>query len=78
MRRRSGRLREPPPKPSPYAGRTTCLRCDRAFESWDRRQNRLCPNCRDYLREEPSDEPASIDRPALRAARRSADDADGG
>lgn len=23
----------------------TCLRCDSAFPSWDRRQNRLCPVC---------------------------------
>jgi hypothetical protein len=37
-RRRSGRV-------NASAGPTTCLRCDDTFESWDRRQNRLCPGC---------------------------------
>jgi hypothetical protein len=46
--------------PSAHAGRTTCLRCERPFESWDRRQNRLCPSCRQYLHEEPSDEPTYL------------------
>jgi hypothetical protein len=39
-----------------YAGSVTCLRCDRYFHSWDRRQNRLCTSCREYLNGEPSDE----------------------
>ena len=39
-----------------YAGPTTCLRCDAGFESWDRRQNRLCPRCRNELDQEPSAE----------------------
>jgi hypothetical protein len=46
-----------PPKHNLYAGRTTCLRCDKEFWSWDRRQNRLCPRCRDAIEAEPSDEP---------------------
>jgi predicted amidophosphoribosyltransferase len=40
------------------AGPTTCLRCDRAFQSWDRRQNRLCPRCKHELDQEPSPEPS--------------------
>ncbi len=47
-----------PKKPSSsrrtYAGPTTCLRCDRIFHSWDRRQNRLCASCREYLNQQPS------------------------
>jgi hypothetical protein len=39
-----------------YAGRTTCLRCDHPFRSWDRRRNRLCPRCRQVLSTQPSDE----------------------
>jgi hypothetical protein len=39
-----------------YAGPTTCLRCDIVFESWDRRQNRLCRRCQLTIDEEPSDE----------------------
>jgi hypothetical protein len=39
-----------------YAGPTTCLRCDHTFRSWDRRHNRLCPSCRQYLNTQPSDE----------------------
>jgi hypothetical protein len=73
MSRQSGRLREPPPKLSPYAGPTSCLRCDTAFESWDRRQNRICPRCREAMAEQPSDEPsATLDLPSLRAAHWSA------
>jgi hypothetical protein len=45
-----------PSKRPSYAGLTTCLRCDRRFYSWDRRQNRLCLTCREYLDREPSDE----------------------
>jgi hypothetical protein len=41
-----------------YAGFTTCLRCDIVFESWDRRQNRLCEACRQAIEEQPSDEPS--------------------
>jgi hypothetical protein len=46
-----------PSKPTLYAGPTTCLRCDQEFQSWDRRQNRVCPHCRNELAQEPSDEP---------------------
>jgi hypothetical protein len=49
-------MRHKPTTPSARAGLTSCLRCERPFESWDRRQNRLCPSCRQYLQEEPSDE----------------------
>jgi len=45
------------PKDSPYAGSMTCLRCDREFWSWDRRQNRLCLICRETIDREPSQEP---------------------
>jgi predicted amidophosphoribosyltransferase len=57
---RQGPLKGPhrrAPKHSPYAGSTTCLRCDHAFWSWDRRQNRLCPRCKNELDQEPSEEP---------------------
>jgi hypothetical protein len=46
----------PSSKRHSYAGLTTCLRCDRPFHSWDRRQNRLCASCLEYLKEEPSEE----------------------
>jgi hypothetical protein len=45
------------PKDSPYAGPATCLRCAKTFESWDRRQNRLCLRCRETIDREPSEEP---------------------
>jgi predicted amidophosphoribosyltransferase len=41
-----------------YAGPTICLRCDNVFESWDRRQNRLCPACRQAVETQSSDEPS--------------------
>jgi hypothetical protein len=73
MSRKSRCRREPPPTPNPYAGPTRCLRCDTAFESWDRRQNRLCPGCREAMAEQPSEEPAfTFDLPTLRAAHRAA------
>jgi hypothetical protein len=50
-------MRHKPSKRASYAGSTACLRCDRLFESWDRRQNRLCQSCREYLEGQPSDEP---------------------
>jgi hypothetical protein len=74
---RRGNHGQKSPKPNPYAGRTTCLRCDRAFESWDRRQNRLCPRCLEYLREEPSDEPSYTIKRSTRRSR-PADDSDQG
>jgi hypothetical protein len=46
----------PNPTPTAYAGPTTCLRCEKTFESWDRRQNRLCPHCRETIGREPSAE----------------------
>jgi hypothetical protein len=54
--------RQPPrrkqkPQFTSYAGPTTCLRCDTVFESWDRRQNRLCDACRQAIEEQPSEEP---------------------
>ena len=45
---------KPVMEPSPYAGSVRCLRCDEAFESWDRRQNRLCARCLEYVKAEPS------------------------
>jgi hypothetical protein len=56
---RRGSRRQKPPTPTSYAGPTTCLRCDARFESWDRRQNRLCEGCREAIEEQPSDEPPS-------------------
>jgi hypothetical protein len=53
-----GYRRQNPSEPNPYAGRTTCLRCDDVFESWDHRKNRLCPRCREAIEAEPSDEPS--------------------
>jgi hypothetical protein len=73
MNRQPRRRREPPPKPNPYAGPTRCLRCDTAFESWDRRHNRICPRCQEAMAEQPSEEPSfTFDLPTLRAAHRSA------
>jgi hypothetical protein len=58
---------DPSPKRRSYAGLTSCLRCDGLFYSWDRRQNRLCPACREAIEEEPSEEPDhSIYRPQRR------------
>ena len=57
MGQRPGRRRQKS-LPTVYAGLTTCLRCDVIFESWDRRQNRLCDACRQTIAEQPSDEPA--------------------
>jgi predicted amidophosphoribosyltransferase len=57
-----------PPKPTRYAGLTMCLRCDREFQSWDRRQNRLCPHCLQAIKEEASDEPSySLPTPIRRS-----------
>jgi hypothetical protein len=57
MGQNPGFRRPKPSKPSPYAGPTTCLRCEKTFESWDRRQNRLCLRCRETIDREPSEEP---------------------
>jgi hypothetical protein len=56
MNRRDRRRK--PPKATAYAGSTTCLRCDARFESWDRRQNRLFPSCRQAIEAQPSNEPS--------------------
>jgi hypothetical protein len=48
--------RKPRVAPNAYAGSTTCLRCDDTFESWDRRQNRLCSRCRAAIAAEPTAE----------------------
>jgi predicted amidophosphoribosyltransferase len=53
-------------KPTAYAGPTTCLRCEKMFHSWDRRQNRLCPRCHNELDQEPSEEPDSPFHPPWR------------
>jgi hypothetical protein len=45
----------PAPRVS-YDGPTTCLRCAQRFQSWDRRHNRLCPRCRQFLSTQPTDE----------------------
>jgi hypothetical protein len=58
MSRQPPRRREKPPKRTTYAGLTTCLRCDNVFESWDRRQNCLCPSCRQRIEAQPPDEPS--------------------
>jgi predicted amidophosphoribosyltransferase len=58
MSQRPGRHYAKPPKPGPYAGPVTCLRCEKTFQSWDRRQNRICPNCREAIAEEASEEPS--------------------
>ncbi len=63
------RRREKPPQRNAYTGLTTCLRCDQLFKSWDRRQNRLCPPCREAIAEEPSEEP-SYDISPRRSGRR--------
>jgi hypothetical protein len=47
---------QPPDPRVSYAGPTTCLRCAQRFRSWDRRQNRLCPRCRQALSTQPSDD----------------------
>jgi hypothetical protein len=61
--------RKKPPKPTAYAGPTTCLRCDDVFMSWDRRQNRLCERCRQAIASEPSAEPSYPVRPPKRRFR---------
>lgn len=33
------------PRRSDYSGRVECLRCERMFDSEDRRINRICPKC---------------------------------
>jgi hypothetical protein len=55
--------------PTSYAGPTTCLRCDREFSSWDRRQNRLCPPCLQAIKDEASDEPSYSLPTSLRRSR---------
>jgi hypothetical protein len=57
MSRKPPRRYEKPLERNPYTGPTTCLRCDKQFWSWDRRQNRLCSVCREAIAAEPSDEP---------------------
>jgi hypothetical protein len=49
-------MRDHPSIRASYAAVITCLRCDRRFYSWDRRQNRLCVPCRECLATEPSAE----------------------
>jgi predicted amidophosphoribosyltransferase len=56
MSRRPPRRSEKPTQ-SLYAGVVTCLRCDHPFRSWDRRHNRLCPDCREAMERDVSDAP---------------------
>ena len=58
MAQRPGHRRQKLRTTSAYAGPTTCLRCDEVFDSWDRRQNRLCEPCRVAVAAQPSDEPS--------------------
>jgi hypothetical protein len=58
MGQRPGRRKQKPPRPTAYASLIPCLRCDQPFESWDRRQNRLCEACRQAITEQPSEEPS--------------------
>jgi hypothetical protein len=68
MSRNPPRRRLKPSKRNLFAGPSTCLRCDEAFESWDCRQNRLCPRCRQAIEEQPSEEPRySLLRPKHRS-----------
>jgi hypothetical protein len=73
MGQRPGHRRQKPSAGNPYAGRITCLRCDRQFWSWDRRQNRLCPRCKNDLGQEPSEEPGRRLPPILRRPRNDGD-----
>jgi hypothetical protein len=73
MGQRPGHRRPKPSAHHPYAGPTTCLRCDDVFESWDRRQNRLCLRCREAINAEPSEEPRHPFRPPT-PRRRTSDD----
>ena len=57
MGQHPGHRRWKPHNRSASAGPTTCLRCEAVFENWDRRQNRLCPSCREAIDREPSDAP---------------------
>ena len=57
------------PKNSSYAGYAMCLRCDREFQSWDRRHNRLCPRCKSALDQEPSEETEHVLPMPLRRSR---------
>ena len=73
MGQRPARRRQKPTLTS-YAGLITCLRCDNVFESWDRRQNRLCDACRQVLEQQPSDEPAHSIAKSRRLPPRGPDD----
>lgn len=33
------------PRSADYSGRVECLRCERMFDSEDKRRNRICPKC---------------------------------
>ena len=48
------------PTPTEDAGPTTCLRCDEIFQSWDRRQNRLCRRCRQVIDTQSSEEVSQV------------------
>jgi hypothetical protein len=56
MSQRPGHGRQKPTLTS-YAGLIPCLRCNTPFESWDRRQNRLCEACLQAIEEQASEEP---------------------
>jgi hypothetical protein len=59
--------------PTAYTGPTICLRCDKQFQSWDRRQNRLCGVCLQTIAEQPGDEPTYAIAPWRHASRASDD-----
>jgi hypothetical protein len=57
MGQRAAHRKQTPPIPTAYVDLIPCLRCNTPFESWDRRQNRLCDACRQAIEEQPSEEP---------------------
>jgi hypothetical protein len=59
--------------PTAYTGPTICLRCDQQFQSWDRRQNRLCGVCLQTIAEQPGEEPTYAIAPWRHASRASDD-----
>lgn len=38
---------KPKAKKSPYAGETTCLKCESKFFSLNKREFRICPRCKE-------------------------------
>ena len=67
------KFKRPKCTPTAYTGPTSCLRCDKQFQSWDRRQNRLCGVCLQTIAEQPSDDPTYSIAPWRHASRASDD-----